>query len=123
MMKSKYLALLMAVTPMHVSAQTNNGLPFSQLLLTFAILIGLCCSVYVFALANRIKGGKLGSALAFYGLGMLSVVVSLLSVTWLKTRVGDSAPMIHDLFFIIGFALMVVATTKVARINRFMQQR
>ena len=53
-----------------------------------------------------------------YGAGMLSVVTSLMSVTWLKSGLGSFAGLSHDLFFIIGFILMVFGSIRVAGIFR-----
>ena len=47
---------------------------------------------------------------------MLSVVISLLSVTWLKETISIFAGAAHDLFFIIGFILMVVGSRKISRL-------
>lgn len=47
---------------------------------------------------------------------MLSVVVSLLSVTWLKLFMGSFAPTAHDVFFIIGFILMLLGSERISRL-------
>ena len=91
---------------------------FSQTLLTIAILLGLGASVYVFVLSFRLGGGAIAASLALYGAGMISVVVSLLSVTWWKPLIGAYAGLLHDGFFIIGFILMMVGSHKVARVLR-----
>lgn len=109
------MGLLLNV-PAFAQAQ-QSGLQFSQLLLSCAIVIGSLCSIYVFVLAGRLAGGRLGSALFFYGLGMLAVVVSLLSVTWLKPLMGEYTSEMHDLCFILGFILMAIATSRIAKMN------
>jgi hypothetical protein len=91
---------------------------FSQLLLTIAIVLGIVASGYVFVLSNRMGGGGIATALFLYGLGMLSVVTSLLSVTWLKDTLAVLAGTAHDVFFIIGFVLMVFGSHKVSRLFR-----
>ena len=95
-------------------AQETGGVKFSAVLLTIAILLGLCSCIYVFILSKRMKGSGIGSALSFYGFGMLSVVISLLSVTWLKAFLGAVAGWSHDGFFILGFLIMVFGSKKVA---------
>ena len=89
---------------------------FSQTLLTIAIILGVLASLYVFVLSLKLGGGVIASALLLYGAGMLAVVISLLSVTWLKEVMGSYAGVSHDSFFIIGFILMVIGSRKVAKI-------
>ncbi|MCP4432249.1 MAG: hypothetical protein GY806_14835 [Gammaproteobacteria bacterium] len=88
---------------------------FSQTLLTIAIVLGILASCYVFVLSIKLDGGVIASTLLLYGAGMLSVVTSLLSVTWLKSSLGSYAGVSHDAFFIIGFFLMVVGSIRIAR--------
>ena len=97
-----------------IARAQDGGIQFSQLLLTIAILLGIAASVYVFTLSNRMSGSAIGTALILFGAGMLGVVVSLLSVTWLKPVMSGYAGAAHDLFFIIGFVLMVLGSRKVA---------
>jgi hypothetical protein len=89
---------------------------FSQTLLTIAIVLGILASIYVFVLSLRMGGGGIAGTLLLYGAGMLSVVVSLLSVTWLKAFMGAYAGIAHDMFFIIGFILMVFGSRKVSQL-------
>jgi hypothetical protein len=89
---------------------------FSQTLLSIAIVLGILASIYVFVLAMRMGGGGIAKTLLLYGAGMLSVVVSLLSVTWLKEFMGGYAGVAHDTFFIIGFILMVFGSRKVSQL-------
>ena len=95
-------------------AQDTGGVEFSAILLTIAILLGLCSCIYVFILSKRMKGSGIGSALTLYGFGMFAVVISLLSVTWLKAFLGAAAGWSHDGFFILGFLIMVFGSKKVA---------
>ena len=95
-------------------AQADGGLKFSAILLTIAILLGLIASLYVFTLSMRLAGGQIAGTLALYGLGMLGVVISLLSVTWMKPYLGPYAGTAHDLFFIVGFLVMVIGSSKLA---------
>jgi len=89
---------------------------FSQTLLSIAIVLGVLASIYVFILAIRMGGGGIANTLLLYGAGMLSVVTSLLSVTWLKEFMAAYAGIAHDMFFIIGFILMVLGSRKVSRL-------
>lgn len=107
-------ASLLAFSP--VATAQDGGIQFSNLLLTIAISLGLIASAYVFSLSQRMAGSALSKALLLYGAGMLSVVISLLSVTWLKAFIGSNAGFAHDGFFIIGFVLMVFGCRKVAGI-------
>jgi len=104
----------LSLNPTTVFAQQAGGVQFSAILLTVAILLGLGSSIYVFLLSKRLKGSDIGAALTLYGIGMLSVVVSLLSVTWLKAYVGGAAGWMHDGFFILGFLIMVFGSKKAA---------
>lgn len=108
-----YSLLLIVSTPVFAQA---GGIEFSQILLSIAIILGLGAGIYVFFLGSQMSGSSISSALIHYGLGMLSVVVSLLSVTWAKPLLADVAGIAHDLFFIIGFILMVLGSRKVAGI-------
>ena len=94
----------------------GGGIMFSQILLSIAILLGLSAGSYVFYLGRRMAGSNLATALNMYGLGMLSIVISLLSVTWAKDIMGGYAGWFHDGFFILGFIVMVVGSRKVAGI-------
>jgi len=89
---------------------------FSQTLLTIAIVLGILASLYVFVLSLKMGGGAYAGSLLLYGIGMLSVVISLLSVTWLKSVMGGFAGVSHDSFFIIGFILMVIGSRKVSTV-------
>ena len=89
---------------------------FSQTLLTIAIILGVLSSLYVIALSLRMGGGGIAGTLLRYGAGMASVVISLLSVTWLKDLMGGYAGITHDMFFIIGFVLMVSGSRKVSKL-------
>lgn len=106
------IVLNLFATP--VFAEGAGGIQFSQLLLTIAIVLGILSLIYVFVLSSKMKGGDLGASMRLYGFGMLSVVVSLLSVTWLKSVLAGIAGTAHDLFFIMGFILMVFGSKKIA---------
>lgn len=99
-----------------LAQQTVVSEQFSQTLLTVAIFLGLGASIYVFVLSFRMGGGAIAGALLLYGAGMISVVVSLLSVTWWQHLMGGYAGLLHDGFFIIGFILMMIGSTRVARV-------
>ena len=76
-----YIASASMLLAMPVFAQ-ESSVNFSQVLLTIAILLGIVASVYVFSLSSKMGTGGISTALFLYGIGMLSVVISLLSVTW-----------------------------------------
>lgn len=118
-MKKLNKIMLLAATLMPFPALAQEAAvskQFSQTLLTIAIILGILASLYVFILAMRMGGGAIAGTLLLYGVGMLSVVVSLLSVTWLKETMGGFAGISHDSFFIIGFILMVIGSRKVSRL-------
>lgn len=104
---------LLFTTPVFAQDEAIN---FSQLLLTIAIVLGIVASAYVFTLSHRMGTGGISTALFLYGIGMVSVVVSLLSVTWLKSTISIFAGTAHDVFFIIGFILMVIGSRKISRL-------
>lgn len=108
-------ASLMAAFPVFAQEEAVSK-QFSQTLLTIAIVLGILASLYVFVLSSRMGGGAIAGTLLLYGAGMLSVVVSLLSVTWLKDFMAGYAGIAHDMFFIIGFILMVLGSRKVSRL-------
>lgn len=112
------ITLALALCPLPVLAQQAGGIAFSAILLTIAIVLGLASCLYVFVLSSRFQGGGIGRALRLYGIGMLAVVISLLTVTWLKTFAGQVAGTLHDVFFIVGFIVMVMGSASVARLFR-----
>jgi len=109
-----FLGMFMTVPVFAQEAAVSKQ--FSQTLLTIAIALGILASIYVFILSLRMGGGGIAGTLLLYGAGMLSVVVSLLSVTWLKDFMGGYAGIAHDMFFIIGFILMVFGSRKVSKL-------
>lgn len=112
----KWVLLMALLAPLPALAQQAVvSQQFSQTLLTIAIVLGLGASVYVFVLSMKMGGGAIAGALLLYGAGMISVVVSLLSVTWWKPLADSYAGLLHDGFFIIGFILMMIGSNKVAR--------
>ena len=117
----KYLqkiAIASLLLPISIPAFAQSAVSeqFSQTLLTIAIVLGILASLYVFALTLKMGGGAYAGALLLYGIGMISVVVSLLSVTWLKSTMGGFAGVSHDSFFIIGFILMVIGSRRVSTV-------
>jgi hypothetical protein len=113
----KVMLLAVSLIPYPAFAQDAAvSKQFSQTLLTIAIILGILASLYVFVLSIRMGGGAIAGTLLLYGIGMLSVVVSLLSVTWLKEVMGAYAGVSHDMFFIVGFILMVSGSRKVSRL-------
>ncbi len=118
-MKAKILsgfisALLVSTSLPALAKETAVSEQFSNTLLTIAIVLGILASLYVFTLSLKMGGGAYAGSLLLYGVGMLSVVVSLLSVTWLKTFMSGFAGVSHDSFFIIGFILMVLGSRRVS---------
>ena len=102
--------------PISAFAQESAGQEFSQLLLTIAIVLGILASIYVYTLSSKMAGGAIGTALTLYGVGMLCIVFSLMSVTWLKSFLGAGAGTAHDLFFILGFLFMVFGSRRVTNV-------
>ena len=102
--------------PATALAQESTGQEFSQLLLTIAIVLGVLASIYVYTLSSKMAGGAIGTALTLYGVGMLCIVFSLMSVTWLKAFLGEGASTAHDLFFILGFLFMVFGSRRVTNV-------
>lgn len=118
MLKTIYTTASFLLVSTPAFAQEEGGAEFSTILLTIAIVLGILSSLYVFILSGKMKGGQIGAALFLYGLGMSSVVVSLLSVTWLGDVLGPIKGTLHDVFFIIGFLIMVLGSYRVAKIFR-----
>ena len=108
--------LLLAVSFPALAQQAAVSEQFSKTLLTIAIVLGILASLYVFTLSFRMGGGAYAGTLLLYGIGMISVVISLLSVTWLKSVMGGFAGVSHDSFFIVGFILMVIGSRKVSSV-------
>lgn len=119
---ARFLAVLAtALASMPAYAQEiAGGIEFSKVLLGIAIILGLTSSLYVFVIRYRLQGSNIGSAVMLYGMGMLSIVISLVSVAvpQVKALIGDYAGTAHDLFFIVGFILMVLGSRKLARLFR-----
>lgn len=99
--------VIFGVLPSIGIASEEPPLQFSQWLLSIAIVLGLLASVYVYSLSQKMAGGAIARALTLYGTGMLCIVFSLLSVTWLKQFMLGQQSSVHDILFIVGFMFMV----------------
>jgi len=116
-MNKKFMYVLMIISLLSllsVGVFAQEDAPkFSNTLLSIAIVIGIASSLYALLPGLKMKGGTVGTGLVMYAAGMISVVISLLSVTWLGGVFGASKGMVHDVFFIIGFLVVAGGTYKI----------
>jgi len=102
------LPLLLSVTA--VLAQSEEAAGPSTFAgrptLWLAIIIGFIASFLTLFYAYRLRGGVVGTALTLFGVGMLLVVAGFLAVAIAWTDEATQAT-VHDVAFIIGYALMV----------------
>ncbi|MFQ5975115.1 MAG: hypothetical protein ACE5J5_02200 [Candidatus Hydrothermarchaeales archaeon] len=105
----------LGIVPLVSAGGMMDEFGFSKPLLTIAIIIGVISSLYAFVPSIKMKGGKIGTGLRLYSIGLLCIVLSLLSVTWASYSLGENAATIHDLFFIIGFLLIFLGTRNILK--------
>jgi len=78
-----------------------------------AITVGIITSAVVLINARRMKGGVFGSAMNYFGIGML-IVLAGFSVTFLQLPLSDYfAQTINDILYITGYVTMAIAASKI----------
>jgi hypothetical protein len=86
--------------------------------LWIAIIIGLVATAATGVYAYQLKGGVVGTALTFIGIGMFLVVLGFLAVVVEWTQDGNLQMAVHDIVFIIGYVLMLVGALRLKQMIR-----
>ena len=85
--------------------------------LWIAIIVGFVATAATVVYAYQLKGGVVGTALAFISGGMFLVVLGFLAVVVSWT--GDSTQaLVHDVLFIVGYILMIVGALRLRQMIR-----
>ena len=116
--KLGFAALILAVILVApVMAQEEVGpatFKYSPTLI-IAVIVGLVASV-VTLYNSRMLAEDLKTSYAFFGIGMLLVVVGFIVVVFPIVPTANLAKLLHDIAFIIGYAFMLFASWKFAKI-------
>lgn len=65
--------------------------------------------------ASKMRGGVFGSALKLFGFGMALSLLGYLSTQYVQHVPGGLGDFLSDTFFILGYVLMAVAASKLAK--------
>ena len=108
--------LLLSITVLAQEDDTTDVATFvGSYTLWAAIIIGFIASLATLFYANQLKGGVIGTALTFFGAGMLFVVAGFLAVVVSWTD-ADTQKIVHDLAFILGYVLMLSGAFRLRQI-------
>jgi len=96
--------------------QIDYSVPISILstyTLLSAVTVGVVTSAVVLINARRMKGGVFGSAMNYFGVGMIIVLVGF-STTFLHfSLLNNFIQMINDVLYITGYIAMAIAASKI----------
>ncbi|MBT3416912.1 hypothetical protein HN425_02485 [Candidatus Woesearchaeota archaeon] len=85
-----------------------------DLLLMVAIVFGVIATITTFINSQKLKGEVFEVPMIYFSLGILLTTFSLVAVTFFELS-AVTLGLIHDISFIIGLALMLVASIKLTR--------
>lgn len=78
-----------------------------------AIAVGIITSAIVLINARRMKGGVFGSAMNYFGVGMI-IVLTGFSITFLNLPFSDYLTQtVNDTLYITGYVSMAIAASKI----------
>lgn len=115
MIKKSALAIAVSLLSAPAFARQPVSEVFWMILPDMLVVIGLIAAFGMFSLGVRTSGSKLSEVFNLFGLGILSFVIALLSVTWMEGAVEPYSRFVHDGFFALGFVIMFWGSRKVAR--------
>jgi hypothetical protein len=85
-------------------------------LLIIAILLGVVATVLTYLNSRKLKGEIFEKPFIYFASGMLLITFSLFNVTFLQYALNDlTVSLLHDLSFIVGLALMLIASMKLTK--------
>ena len=80
-----------------------------------ALVVALVTSIVVFRNARKMKGGVFGKVLNYFGFGMVVVLIGHIVDAHPSLVPVENVSTIDNTLFIIGYILMAIAATKMAR--------
>ena len=87
-----------------------------SILLIIAILLGVVATILTYLNSRKLKGEVFEIPFIYFAAGMLLVTFSLFNVTFLQYVLNDlTVALLHDISFIVGLALMLVASMKITK--------
>jgi len=87
-----------------------------SILLMIAILLGLVASIITYLNSRKLSGEVFEIPFIYFATGLFLVTFSLIDVTFFQYLLYDqTVALIHNISFIIGLALMLVASIKITR--------
>ena len=85
-----------------------------SVLLIIAILVGLITAVVTYMNSRKLQGEVFEAPFVYFSIGLLLVTFSLIVVALLQPFMSEvMVATVHDVSFILGFALMLVASLKI----------
>ena len=80
-----------------------------------ALVVAIVTSIVVFRNARKMKGGVFGKVLNYFGIGMMVVLVGHVIDAHPSLIPMEDVSTVDNTLFIIGYILMAIAATKMAR--------
>lgn len=84
--------------------------------LWIAIIIGVIASLWAIYFSFQMSGSTIGRILQLVGFGMLVVVLGFLAVV-LPWAPAGTQKIVHDLLFILGYALMLAGVVRIKKLS------
>jgi hypothetical protein len=88
--------------------------PLQMYVFTSVVIIAVVTNIVVFGAARRMKGGVFGTALNYFGVGMVSVLVGFILNNIYSTTTQQGVLIFTNALFIIGYIAMAFAATKLS---------
>ncbi|MBT4165987.1 hypothetical protein HOE04_03040 [archaeon] len=87
-----------------------------SVLLMVAIVLGLIASVVTYMNSRKLKGEVFEKPMIYFALGIFLATLSLIAVTFFQGVFSEmTVELIHDISFILGLGLMLLASVKLTR--------
>jgi hypothetical protein len=94
-----------------IGALTYEG----AILLEIAILLGLIAVVLTYNNSRKLKGEVFEKPFLYFTFGLFFGTFSLITVTFLNNILGENVAFVHDLSFIIGMGLILLASMQITK--------
>jgi hypothetical protein len=121
-MKKISLAVVMFGVPTLLLAQSDSyaqtlaAVLAPKLSLWSAIIVAFATSVMVFMNAYSMKGGIFGTALNYFGVGMILILAGFIVTSFNLFNSGDITATANNILFILGYIIMALAAHKLSQI-------
>ena len=86
-----------------------------SILLMIAIFLGIIASVITFLNSRKLKGEVFEKPFIYFALGIFLATLSLIAVTFLQSLGDTTVSLIHDISFILGLGLMLLASIQITK--------